>query len=233
MPPSDMNDRATSARRARLLTLAAIVSTVCAVYVVLTRVRAEWLADTPGPRTETVEDWREYGLEGHRMGPANAPVTIVNFSDFECRFCARQAPALKVIRQRFGDQVAVVYRHVPGLTPEVGRPAAIASECAALNGFFEVYHDALFRQQDWLVLDPWITLAQEVGGADADEFASCLSDPAAAARVNRDTIAAAKLGVDATPTLLINGLKVVGYTPADTLAIYVEASLAAEERRPN
>lgn len=226
-----MKDRAATSRRDRLLTLAAIVSTACAAYVVVTRMMAERLAVRPGTQTEMVEEWREYGLQGHRMGPVYAPVTIVNFSDFECRFCARQAPVLKIIRQRFGDQVAVVYRHVPGLTPEVGWPAAIASECAALGGFFEAYHDALFKQQDWLALDPWVTMAQEVGAANTDEFASCLNDPEVAARVSSDTIVAAELGVVATPTLLINGLKVVGYTPTDTLAMYVEASLAAEERR--
>ena len=99
------------------------------------------------PRVEAVVDW---GLEGHRTGPPNAPVTIVNFSDFTCPFCQTQAPVLETVRRRFGGQVAVVFRHQPSQTNDVGRRAAIAAECAARADAFEPYHDLLFRHMDSL-----------------------------------------------------------------------------------
>ena len=212
-------------KRERFLTLIAAVATVCAAYVVFIRLNASFLAPQPLPRTEVVVEWRGYGLEGNRMGPSDAPVTIVNFSDFQCPFCKDQVAALKDVRKLFPDEVAVVYRHLPGLTHEFAWSAAIASECAAQAGSFETYHDALYGNPDSLGIKSWTSFAQDSGISDRAGFEMCLEDPAVSTRIDSDIAAAARIGAVVTPTLLVNELKIVGYADANTLAGYVDVAL--------
>lgn len=161
------------------------------------------------------------------MGPLDAPITIVNFSDFSCPYCKMQAPVLKTIGSQFAEQVAVVYRHQPSQVNDVGRGAAIAAECAGRFDSFEDYHDLLFHHFDSLGVRSWTSLAHDVGISDTIAFSACLRDPAVDAVVDRDVTAAAKLGAVATPTLLINDLKLLGYTDRDTLTKFVRAAMAS------
>ena len=215
-----------SRRREMLLNTAVVASALGAAYAVSNRIieRSGPLMDLP-PRVETVADWEEYGLEGHRMGPPDAPVTIVHFSDFTCRYCKTQAPVLSDIRSLFSGQVSVVYRHLPSRANDVGRRAAIAAECAARLGSFEAFHDLLFQHLDSLGTRSWISLAHEAGIPDNAAFGTCLRDPIVGAIVDRDVAAADQLGAIVTPTLLINDLKVLGYTEHDTLTEFVRSAI--------
>ena len=221
-----MPSKSSSRRRELLLNTAVVASALSAVYAVSNRIieRNGSLVNAP-PRVEAVADWEEYGLEGHRMGPVNAPVTIVNFSDFTCPFCQTQAPVLKTIRRQFAGQVAVVFRHQPSQTNEVGRRAAIAVECAARADAFEAYHDLLFHHMDSLGAKSWTSLAHEAGVTDTTAFRTCMGDPTVEDAVDRDVTAASKLGAVVTPTLLINNLKALGYTDLDSLSMFVRAAL--------
>ena len=211
-----------------LLNVAVVVSTLGATYAVSNRlIERSGPSIDPRPRMETVVEWEEYGWEGNRMGPLDAPITIVNFSDFSCPYSKTQAPVLKAIRNQFAEQVAVVYRHQPSQVNDVGRGAAIASECAARLDSFEAYHDLLFHHSDSLGTRSWTSLAHEAGIPDTVAFRTCLTDSAVDAIVDRDVAAAAKLGAVITPTLLINDLKVLGYTDRDTLTKFVRAAIGS------
>jgi protein-disulfide isomerase len=155
----------------------------------------------------------------HVKGPADAPLTIIEFSDFECPACGMAFHDLHDLAERHPDLVRIVFHHYPldsdcnpNVTVRMHRSAcgaAIASECAARAGKFWEYHDLLFRAQDKLGRDELI--AKAVGlGIPADTFTACLDDPAARARVLGDTGAGAKIGVQSTPTLVINGRVVEG-----------------------
>ena len=216
-------------RREWLLTTAAIVSTACAAYVVFARMTRESQVAQPLPETRVIAEWPQYGREGNRMGPDGAPVTIVNFSDFECPYCVRQAPVLRAIARKFPNEVVVVYRHRPGIVREFSRSAAIASECAAQAGAFEAYHDLLF-DQDSIGAKSWTSLAEEAGISDLTRFTTCLDGATAARLVDRDAVAAASLGVVVTPTLLINDILVEGYVDGNILGNLVEAALLAVDR---
>ena len=171
-------------------------------------------APTPPPVAVKVSDWRRFGSVGHRLGPTNAPVTIVEFSDFECSFCKTAAKTLNAARAKYGDEVAVVYRHFPleRIHP-VARAAAVASECAAKQGMFEAVHDALFAE-DSLTDRSLIAVALRAGVSDTAAFKSCLEDPSAAAIVDRDVLDAKKLRVSGTPTVLVNQYRItMGASP--------------------
>ncbi|HET9426535.1 MAG TPA: thioredoxin domain-containing protein [Gemmatimonadaceae bacterium] len=140
------------------------------------------------------------------MGRADARVTIVEVSDFQCPFCARFAlTALPAIRRRYPDDVAVVYRHWPLSIHPFAFDAAVASECAAAQGRFEPFHDALFRDQDSIGTRPFERFAVDAGVTDTAAFRLCRTSPQAAARVESDRRAALALGAGGTPSFVVNG----------------------------
>jgi len=155
----------------------------------------------------------------HSKGPADAPLTIIEFSDFECPACGMAFHDLHDLAEQHPELVRLIFHHFPldsdcnpNVTVRMHRSAcgaAIASECAARAGKFWEYHDLLFRAQDKLGRDDLI--AKAVGlGIPAETFTACLDDPTARARVLGDTGAGAKVGVKSTPTLVINGRVVEG-----------------------
>jgi len=155
----------------------------------------------------------------HVRGPADAAVTIVEFSDFECGFCAKAFRDLRDLEQRHGGMLKVAFHHFPldsdcnpHVTMRLHRfacQAAIAAECAAQFGKFWDYHDRLFQNQDRLRPDDLVATAVDLG-IDRAAFTACLADPAARQRVVADAAAGAQLGVNLTPTLFINNRTVEG-----------------------
>jgi protein-disulfide isomerase len=150
----------------------------------------------------------------HSKGPADAALTIVEFSDFECPACGMAFRDLHDFVAQHPDLVRLVFHHFPldsDCNPHVPMRmhksaclAAIAAECAARAGKFWEYHDLLFRAQDRLGRDDLV--AKAVGlGIPQETFVACLADPAARTRVVSDTDAGARLGTKSTPTLVING----------------------------
>jgi len=179
-------------------------------------------ADAPQLSPRSIADWQKYAAAGDRMGPLTAPVTIVEFADFQCPFCRRAAPTLRALRQQYPTDLAVVYRHLPG--HQFSFAAAVAAECAGRFASFERFHDALYAQFDSIGKKPWARFAREVGIRDTSRFTSCLEDATVAERVARDTLAASTLAVTGTPTFLINGIELAGYREV-MLVGFVKAAL--------
>ena len=212
----------------RLVNVAMTVLVCCALVVTGLVVRRE-LFSTPIPPAAPmrVEAWREYARSGNRMGSAEAAVTLVMFSDFQCRFCAVAAGRIRALRREYPNDVAVIYRHFPLRTHPHAVAAARASECAGAQGQFEAYHDALFLKQDSIGAMPWVRYATEAGVADLRRFERCVNATSPVAALERDTLAGARLEVRGTPTILINETRIVGTPPLDTLRSYVERALAS------
>jgi protein-disulfide isomerase len=160
-----------------------------------------------------VKDWRKYAAGEKRVGPINAPVTIVEFSDFQCPFCSQLFRSLNELRQIRGTDFAIVYRNFPLPIHPEARSAAIAAECAAADGRFAAYHDFLFQHQDSLGTIPWTTVAARVGVADTAGFRNCLTSSKAARALREDSVAGAELNITGTPTIIVNGWMVAGARP--------------------
>jgi len=191
-----------------LSNLATGVLVVCAVVVTAAVVRREFFPARGGPdmRPRKVDNWQALTSAGQWLGDPRAPVRIVEFSDFQCPYCAKTHPVLEAVRRRHPDRVAVLYRHFP-LDPihPYARRAAVASECAAAQGRFAEYSDALFAQQDSIGAKPWTRFAAETGVRDTAAFARCVTGARALANVERDARAGRDTDVQVTPTLVING----------------------------
>jgi Na+/H+ antiporter NhaA/protein-disulfide isomerase len=153
----------------------------------------------------------------HIRGPKDAPVTIVEYGDFECPYCGRAEPVIRELLSEFGD-VAYVWRHLP-LTDvhSHAQIAAEASEIAHRQGRFWEMHDLLLEHQDALRPRDLIRYADELG-LDPERFEEDLREHREAARVARDVDSADLSGVSGTPTFFVNGRRHYGPYDIDTLS---------------
>ncbi|MGD8494605.1 MAG: thioredoxin domain-containing protein [Gemmatimonadales bacterium] len=161
------------------------------------------------------------------LGAADAPVTLVEFSDFECPFCGRFFPTLKRIEEDYGDRIRIVYRQfpIPTLHSHAFK-AAEASLCADDQGEFWAYHDLLFQEQDRLSVRD---LKEKAGrlGLDRGAFDECLDTGRKVEQVQDDQAAGQAAGVAGTPALFVNGVPIPGGAVSyDVLAEALDAELA-------
>lgn len=165
------------------------------------------------------------GLPGHQSGPDNAPVTIVVWSDFQCPFCAKQAPVLAQLREKYGNDVRVVYRH---LAMDMHPRAALAAEAAvaaAMQGKFWAFHDQVFAHFGHLERADLEQFAR-AAGLDLAPFRAALDDRRYHDAVVAEGASAQALGVDGTPTMFVNGNAVDGARDTTTMSRIVDAVLA-------
>jgi protein-disulfide isomerase len=170
--------------------------------------------------------------EGPSLGPEGAPVTIVEFSDFQCPYCARAGLVAKQIQQRYPTQVRFVYRHLPleRIHPNA-RPAAEASACAEAQGRFWDYHDKLFANQRALAPADLQRYAKELG-LDTAAFDQCVQERKFQAQVDRDLDAAAEAASSSgkpglgTPSFFVNGILLSGAKPIEEFYRLIDSELA-------
>ncbi|MDX1383934.1 MAG: DsbA family protein, partial [Thermoanaerobaculia bacterium] len=162
-------------------------------------------------------------------GPATAPVTIVEFSDFECPYCARLLPTLEAAKERYGDQLRIVYRHFPLSIHANAQKAAEASLCAGEQGRFWDMHDLLFAEQGSLDGEGLKDKAARLELAE-EVFAECLDSGRHFEAVQEDLRAGAEAGVDGTPAMFVNGRFLSGAVAFETLSEIVDDELARARR---
>ncbi|MDZ4221773.1 MAG: DsbA family protein [Patescibacteria group bacterium] len=149
------------------------------------------------------------------IGRADAGVTIVEFSDFECPFCRQSYPIIRSLTQEFKDEVRFIYRDFPLVAiHENAHTAARAGFCADKQDLFWQLHDKLFQNQDAMGKTAILGYANQIG-ADSAAFAACLDSQEAYNEVDEDIAAGEAAGVSGTPTWFINGIRVAGVIPED------------------
>jgi protein-disulfide isomerase len=213
-----------------LNSLATATLVACAVVVTSLVARRELFPSSPPLETKIVPDWRTYADEGQRMGPRDAAVTIVTFSDFQCPACRVFDGYLHDLRARHPDDLAIVFRHFPLPTHADAMRAAQASECAGRQGRFEAFHDALFAGQDSIGALSWESFAREAGRVEPAVFERCLGDSTTLAAIDRDLRAGRRLGVTVTPSFLVNRTSVAGAPSLRELNDLVNEALASAKR---
>ena len=159
-------------------------------------------------------------------GPANAPITLVEFSDFECPSCRVARDVLEQVNAAYPGKVRWVFRQFPLELHEHAQAAAEASLCAEEQGKFWAYHDALFQKPGRLERDDLRESAGAVG-LDLRKFSQCLESRKTQAQVREDVAAGQAAGVSAPPALFINGVMMSGARPLEDLKKVIDEQLGA------
>ena len=192
-----------------------------AFAALLTKLRKDY-----GFRSLLEPDRAKVGIQGHpSKGPLDAPVTIVEFSDFECPYCSGLLPTLRRIEQNYKDKIRIVYRQFPlnNIHPHAQK-AAEASLCADEQDKFWPLHDAMFADQKNLTVDDLKAKAAAVS-INASSFASCLDSAKYAGAIRDSIVEGSGLGVDGTPAMFINGRFLGGNQPYDEIAKIIDDEL--------
>jgi protein-disulfide isomerase len=158
-------------------------------------------------------------------GEADAPVVIVEFSDFQCPHCKQAAPVVEQVADRFPGKVRVVHMDFPVNPSGISRRAAEGGVCAEEQGQFWAYHDMVYVRQDELSNDSPMALAKELG-LDETKFEACMASPDTAALVQQSEQEGRRLGVDSTPTFYLNGQRLVMENLERDLNAAIEEALA-------
>ena len=158
-------------------------------------------------------------------GPAEAPVTVVVFADFECPFCRRLSPTLHELRGRYGDRVRLVWKDFPlkGVHPRAFQ-LAVAARCALDQGKFWEYHDRLFASPKVAQPSDLKQYASDVR-LDVPRFSRCLESGTHDKTVESGVSLAARLGLSSTPTTFVNGRMVTGAKPYGVFAAVIDEEL--------
>jgi protein-disulfide isomerase len=163
-------------------------------------------------------------------GPANAPIELVEFSDFQCPFCFRAAPTVNQVLSAYGEKIHFVYRNYPLPNHPNARPAAEAAACAADQGKFWQYHDRLFQDPSKLGQSDLKRDAADLG-LDTAKFDACVDSRKLKATVDSDVQAGQEAGVDGTPAFFINGRMISGAQPFEVFKRIIDEELDLKRSR--
>lgn len=163
------------------------------------------------------------------IGPADAPIVLVEFSDYQCPFCTRwHNEVFEPLMAAYPGQIRLVYRHLPltSIHPDAFS-AAEAALCAGEQNSYWEFHNALFEARYGLGQAAYIQYATDLG-LDLNAFTECLQSDRQEQAVRADMEAAVNLGINGTPTFFLNGLRIVGAMPLDYFKQVVDMELAGE-----
>jgi protein-disulfide isomerase len=166
----------------------------------------------------------------HIRGPRKAPVTLVEYGDFECPHCGQAHPVVEAVRRRLGDQMRFVYRHFPLVNahPHAEAAAEAAEAAGAQHRFWEM-HDLLFEHQDMLEDRDLLAYAQAIP-LDIPRFVAEVGGGIYAPRVHEDFLSGVRSGVNGTPTFFINGARYDGPRDVESIVAAFEFVRVGAER---
>lgn len=164
--------------------------------------------------------------DDHAEGPADAPLTLVEYGDYQCPYCGAAYPVVKRLQKRLGKKLRFVFRYFP-LTQShpYALIAAKAAEAAALQGKFWEMHDLLFEQQTLLkpeIIHSWAKRT----GVNLEQFENGIKQDVVEKRIKEDRRSGIRSGVNGTPTFFINGKRYDGPSDYDSLLAALESALA-------
>lgn len=162
-------------------------------------------------------------------GPANAPVTIVEFSDYECPFCKRAEPSIKQVMDTYGDKIRLSYRDYPLDFHANARPASLAAHCANAQGKFWEYHEKVMASED--LSKAALEKIADDSKLDRAKFDACFAKDEFKAAIDADMAAGVAAGVNGTPAFFINGRMLDGAQPFEAFKEIIDEELAWQSKK--
>ena len=199
---------ALSPRHTKLEIVLTAILTLCAAVTTMLVLRREFaLGRPPGGALEPQfrSDWKTFLANGKSLGVPTGRIKIVEFVDFQCPYCAVFANSLDSLMRLYPSEVYVVVRSFPLSMHPHAATAARAAECAAQQRAFERYYHRVFTQPDSIWFSRTSELALILGIPDTSEFSSCIASHWAETSVATDSTEGARLGLQGTPLVMLNG----------------------------
>jgi protein-disulfide isomerase len=209
----------------------AVSAALIAAMVIKREFTSRTAPEAPGTqRVERVSEWRSIADSAYTLGPKDAAVSIIEFADLECPFCARYHETLRAIREQYPQNVSVSIVHFPLPGHRFAVPAARAVECAAAHDRKTELIDRIYQQQDSMGLKSWAAFARDVGVSDTTPFVTCVRETSQIAAVERGLRDGKKVGVRGTPTVLVNGWKYPMPPSESDLRRFVDSVVAIDRK---
>lgn len=192
--------------------------------------------NTPLPPTATPVAIEDSVDDDHFLGAADAPIKIVEFSDYQCGYCARfYVETLRPLNDRYGEMIQFVYRDYP-IFGDASVLGAMSAECAGDQGKFWEYHNQIFDDHTSetpsdLTFETYQKWATDLG-LDYEAWMVCMNDPATLDEIRNDALTGQEWGITGTPTFFVNGLKLVGAHPLETFITLIDRELLARGIQP-
>jgi protein-disulfide isomerase len=158
------------------------------------------------------------------LGPDTAPVTIIQFADYQCPYCGKAQETMDEVMKKYDGKVKLVFRDFPLSFHENAQPAAVAANCAIPQGKFWPIHDAIMKDQRALTDADLQRLAQE-NGLDTTKWESCRKDPTLKDEIAKDEKDGSEVGVTGTPAFFINGIFLNGAQPFEKFSAIIDSEL--------
>ena len=213
MPKLTLNAKGLASRALDGILVVGAVAATTAFIVSSSR----WRHQAPQRSTsmEFSVDDRERLRLGKLIGRPDAPVTLVEFLDYQCPSCLAIERVLQGIEEEFPGKVQRVVRHLPLSYHPVAFAAAVATFCASELGMFGEMHRTLFSLQDSLEKMPMLAFAKRANLSDLNQWQRCTNATAASDSIKKDVALAGAMGITSTPTLIVDGKLLEWRTPAD------------------
>lgn len=194
--------------RESILSSVTVITGICAVVLTVHVVRQSPGSTSVGykPTPVSLAVVRRLESTGRRIGPPNAKLTIIEFGDFQCPVCGAYERVLDSMRQRHPGDFAIVFHQFPLAYHPLAMPLARASECAAMQGRFEAFHDSVYADQALLGVVPLMDFGRRAGLPDTARFRKCVTDTTQIRSIERDIAEGRRLGVPGTPTIVAGGM---------------------------
>ena len=162
---------------------------------------------------------------GFAKGPEDAPITIVEFADYECGYCSRAMESMNQVMAKYPGKIRLVYRDFPLEFHQNAVPASIAARCAGAQSKFWEMHTKLFENQSGLTVENFTKWAGELG-LDMTKFEACSKDQMVMASIQADIQAGSSLGVSGTPAFFVNGVSLSGAQPPEAFIKIIDRELS-------
>jgi protein-disulfide isomerase len=198
-----------------MFAVAAVVIGVRAVYV-FRQQRTVQAAEAQLMKPRPVTNWAEVVGVSRRADTSTGPIHVVEFGDYQCPGCGRIYAILDSVARRRGHALSIGFVHYPlkAIHPFAWQ-AARAADCSADQGAFVRFHEYLYRHQHDIGSPNWLTTAEKSTGIQPASFEACLSDSSRNDRVARGASMAGRMGINATPTFIVDGMMYPGVPPTD------------------
>ena len=167
--------------------------------------------------------------KGFSKGPEDAPITIVEFADYECGYCGKAMENLELVMKKYPGKIKLIYRDFPLDFHPNAIPASIAARCAGAQGKFWEMHTKLFQNQSALTAANFMAWAKELG-LNQTQFETCSKDDTMAVAIQADTMAGSSVGVTGTPAFFVNGILLSGAQPPEAFSKIIDRELARANR---